>query len=115
MSAAGEAADVTDVAEQTSRSCRAYAGEFLQGAAGCVHQLGEFGVGGLDLLVDDDEFVNQLGSQPAAGLADHVTRTHGVEQRACLLSAQELLGAARHQFEQQVMQSADGLGAGSTK
>jgi hypothetical protein len=66
----------------------------------------------LDFLVDRHEFVDQLGCQPAAGLADDVTWTDGVEQGAGLLRGLELLCPAGHQFQQQVVQAADDLGAG---
>ena len=42
VAAAGEAADVTDVAEQPGRAGRADAVQLLQAAAGGVDQLGQF-------------------------------------------------------------------------
>jgi hypothetical protein len=59
--AAGEARDVGDVAEQPGRAGRADAVQLLQAAARGRDQLGQLPVGGLDLLVDDREFGDQLG------------------------------------------------------
>ena len=86
-----------------------------QPAAGAVDQVGEFLFRDLDLLVDDDEFGDQLGGQPAAGLADHVARADGAQQGAGLLGGQELLRPAGHQLQQQVVQPVDHVGAGAAE
>jgi hypothetical protein len=85
----------------------------LESAAGAGHQVGEFGVGDFDLLVDRHEFVDQLGGQLASGLADDVPRPDGVQHSPRLLGGQELLRPARHEFEQQVVQAGDDFGAGA--
>src|SRR4051794_7997443 len=61
VSAAGETADVGDVAEQSGGAGRADAVQVLQAAAGGVEQLGQFLVCDFDLLVEGDEFVDQFG------------------------------------------------------
>jgi hypothetical protein len=60
MGAAGEAGDVADVAEQAGGAGRADAVQVLQSAAGAGDQVGQFLIGDFDLLVDRDEFVDQL-------------------------------------------------------
>ena len=55
---------------------------------------------------------DQLGGEPAAGLAGQVARPDGREQRAGLRRGQELLRPAGQQFQQQPVQPVDGLGAG---
>jgi hypothetical protein len=85
--------------------------ELLQAAASGLDELGQLCVGGFDLLVDGGEFGDQLRGELAAGASDDVTgRT--VLSSAGLRGGQELLRPAGHQFQQQVMQSADGLGTG---
>jgi hypothetical protein len=59
----------------------------------------QLGVGDLDLLVDRYQLVDQLGGQPAAGLAGHVPRAHAREQGAGLLRGQIFLRTAGHEFE----------------
>jgi transposase len=86
-----------------------------QSAAGGGDQLGEFLLRDLDLLVDDDQFVDQLRRQPAAGLADHVTRPDAGEQGAGLLGGQVFLRAAGDEFEQQGVQPVDDVGAGTAE
>jgi hypothetical protein len=61
---------------------------------------------------DDRKLMDQLGGQPAAGLADDVTRSDGVEQSTGLLGGHVFLRAAGHQLEQQVLQAGEYLGAG---
>jgi hypothetical protein len=112
VGAAGEPADVADIAEQAGGAGGADAVQIQQPAAGGLNELGQLLVRDLDLLVGGDKFVDQLGGQPAAGLADHIAGSAGVEQGAGLLRGQELLGAAGHEFQQEVVQPADDLGAG---
>jgi hypothetical protein len=94
----GEAGDVTDVAQQPCRAGRTDAVQVRHGAAGGSHQLLEFGVGGLDALVDPGELGDHLGGEPAAGLAGDVTRADGGQQLPGLRRGQELLRPAREQF-----------------
>ena len=88
VGAAGEPVNVADVTEQAGCAGRADAGQLHQPAAGAVDQFREFLLRDFDLLVDDDDFVDQLGGQPAAGLADHVARPHGVEHSARVVGGQ---------------------------
>ncbi|MGW3613628.1 type I restriction-modification system subunit M N-terminal domain-containing protein [Micromonospora sp. NPDC005163] len=78
--AGGESADVADVADQAGGAGGADAVEVLQAAAGGLDELGQFLVRGLDLLVDLDQFGDQLGREPAAGAPDQTTRPDRVEQ-----------------------------------
>ncbi|MDW5329470.1 hypothetical protein [Plantactinospora sp. KLBMP9567] len=89
MGPAGEPGDVADVAEQAGGVGRSDAGQVHQPACGAVDQVGEFLFRDFDLLVDDDEFADQLGGQPSAGLADHVARTNRAQQGAGLLGGEE--------------------------
>jgi hypothetical protein len=82
--AAGEAADVRDVTDQPGRSGRADPVQALQAAAGRLDEFAELLVSGFGLLVDLDEFGDQLGGKPAASPADQITRTDGIEQLAGL-------------------------------
>jgi hypothetical protein len=83
--AAGEAADVTDVADQPGGTGRADAVQLLQAATAGRDQLGQ-------LLAD--EFGDQFRGQAAAGATDEVTWADGGEQGAGLVGAQELLSSA---------------------
>jgi hypothetical protein len=91
--AAGEPVDVGHVTDQPGRSGRADAVQVLQAAAGRLDEFAELFVSGFRLLVDLDEFGDQLGGKPAASPADQITRTDGIEQRAGLLGRYVLLGA----------------------
>jgi hypothetical protein len=82
-----------------------------QSTAGAGDEFGQFPLRDLDLLVDDDEFVDEFQREPAAGLTDHVARSDGGERGAGLLPGQVLLGAAGNEFEQQVVRSGDEFGA----
>jgi len=90
VSAAGEAADVGDVTDQPGRSGRADPVQVLQAAAGRLDEFTQLLVSGFGLLVDLDEFGDQLGSEPATSPADEITRTDRVEQRAGLRGRQVL-------------------------
>ena len=69
-----------------------------------VTSVGQLLVRGFDLLVDDGEFVDQLGGELAAGLADDVTGAgRGAQQGAGLAAGEELLRPAGDQLQQQVV------------
>ena len=73
--------------------------ELLQGTAGGVDEFGQLRVGGFDLLVDDGDLGDQLRGQLAAGASDDVAGADRVEQSPGLRRGQELLRAARDEFE----------------
>lgn len=75
-----------------------------QGGAGGFDQLGQLFVRGLLSCVDPFEVCDQLGGDPASGLADHVTWPHRRQQRLGLGGRQVLLRTARDQLEQQLVQ-----------
>ena len=77
-----------------------------------MHQLGQFLLGGLDLLVDGLELGDQLDGEPAPGLADDVAGLDRGDQGPGLRRGQELLRPAGKQLQQQPVQPVDGLGAG---
>ena len=111
MSAAGEAVDVTDIADEAGGSGRADAVEVLQAAAGRVDEFGQFLVRRFDLLVAAGQFADQLGGQLAAGAPDDVPRADGGQQGAGLRRGQVLLSPAGDQLQQQGVQADEGLGA----
>jgi len=67
-----EPVDVRDVTDQAGRAGRADAVQVLQAAAGRQHELAEFLVRGPGLLVDLDQFGDQLRGEPATGAPDQI-------------------------------------------
>lgn len=49
----------------------------------CLNQLRDLLLDGPELLVDALALTNQLGLEPALGLADHATRLDGRDPRRC--------------------------------
>ncbi len=74
-----------------------------QCGAGRLHEGGELLVGGLLALVDPLEVGDQLGRDPAAGLAGEVARADGGQEGFSLRGGQVLLRSAGDQLEQQVV------------
>ncbi len=70
----GEPRDVTDVAEEARRAGGADAVQGEQAAAGRGHQLFELSAGGLDAPAGPRQLGDQLGGEPAAGLAGALLR-----------------------------------------
>ena len=89
---AGEPVDVADVGQQPRCAGGADAVQLQQrGSAGFDEDRDLF-LAGLDLAVDAFQLRDQLGGEPAPGLADEVTGPGGGQQRAGLRCGQELPG-----------------------
>ncbi|MFD0578017.1 hypothetical protein [Dactylosporangium darangshiense] len=71
---------------------------------------------GSDLRVDGGEFVDELAGEVVAGLGDDAGRRwRGAQQVAGLAAGEELLRPAGDQLQQQAVDPADRLGAGSAE
>ena len=75
-----------------------------QRAAGRLDKPGQLLARNLDLPVEPVELGDEFRGQLAAGLAHHVTRTHGCEERLGLRRGQERLRPTRDQLDQQPVQ-----------
>ncbi|RZU76001.1 hypothetical protein EV384_4594 [Micromonospora kangleipakensis] len=107
-----EPADVADVADQAGCPGRANAVQVGQGAAVRGDELTQLLVRRPDLGVDRGQFLDEFAGQIVTGLGDDAVRwRRGAQQVAGLATGEELLRSARDEFEQQVMDAADGLGA----
>lgn len=70
-------------------------------------QFGELFVGLFGTLVDPLKVTDELGRDPAAGLADRVSGSDRGQQCLGLGGGQALLGSARDQLQQQLVQLGD--------
>src|SRR6266508_3568463 len=95
-----------------SPSRRADPVESSQPAAGSGDERGQRRVGLLDLLVDYRELGDEIRGELTAGPSDHITGTHGGQDRAGLGCGQVLLRPAGNQIQQQGVQPVDGVSAG---
>ena len=103
----GEPGDVTDLDQQPGGAGGPDAVQVHQRGAGGGDKFLEFFVGLFGASVDSFEVGDQLRGDPAAGLADRVTRSDRGQQCLGLGDGQALLRATRNEFEQQLVQLGD--------
>ena len=112
MIPAGEPVDVAGVGQQPRCAGGADAVQLQQRGSAGFDEGGDLFLAGLDLAVDAFQLGDQLGGEPAPGLADDVAGPGGGQQRAGLGRGQELPGASGDQLEQQPVDPVEGLGPG---
>jgi len=100
--AGGEAGDVSDLDQQSRSAGGSDAVQVQQAGAGRCDELPELFVRGLPPRVDPLEVRDQLGRDPASGLAHDVPGPHGREQCLGLGSGQALLRTTRDHQQQRV-------------
>lgn len=101
-----EAGDVTDLDQQPCGTGGSDAVQVQQAGAGLLDQLGELLVRGLLPRIDLLQVSDQLGRDPATGLADDVSWSDLGQQRLGLRRGQVPLRPAGDQLEQQLVQLA---------
>src|ERR1700755_1352272 len=93
--AVGEPGDVADLDQESGSALGADAVQVEQPGAGLAYELGELLVGCLLAGIDPLEVTDQLGRDPSASLAGHVTWSDGGEQLLGLSCGQVLLRPTR--------------------
>jgi hypothetical protein len=102
-----EPGDVADLGQQPGSAGRADPVQVSQGGASGPEQHAEFPVCVLLALVDAFQVADQLGGDPATGLARGIAGPDGGQQNSGLDRRKALLGPAGDELEQQLMQLGD--------
>ena len=100
------------VAEDRGGSDRADTDDVGQGRVRGFHGFGDALVDRVELAIEDDHVIDEVGRELTAGLARGVTGTHGREQGLGLVHGQLLARPSRNQLHQGLVQAVDRLSPG---